>query len=218
MKKIAVIAGTPIDTNMGIDCINFYNKINNGAYDPICLNAFENPRQCHVFQMASFEEKDEIMSKLFKKGINQGCEIFFIYCNSLSAAYDYKTLGERLNVKVITPLMAYAKLAEKYKKIGVIAANNQATAGIEKAFTDANQNCYVNGIGMLQLVEAVESEMPAAEIVSKFELKKLAEFFKDNNAEALVLGCTHFPYFKDELKRVCDLEIIDPAEIMYNMI
>jgi len=30
-----------------------------------------------------------------------------------------------------------------------------------------------------------------------------------------VLGCTHFPYLKEELEKVCSLPVIDPADMMY---
>jgi glutamate racemase len=35
-------------------------------------------------------------------------------------------------------------------------------------------------------------------------------------AEALVLGCTHFPYIKDELAKLTSLPIVDPAGEMFN--
>jgi glutamate racemase len=34
-------------------------------------------------------------------------------------------------------------------------------------------------------------------------------------AEAVLLGCTHFPYFKDEFKMCCRVPVIDPADMMY---
>ena len=34
-------------------------------------------------------------------------------------------------------------------------------------------------------------------------------------AEALLLGCTHFPCLREELEKICRLPIIDPADMMY---
>jgi len=219
MRKIAVIAGTPVDTQMGTDYLVSKTLATGRDYSVFPYNAFENPRDCHNFQMASQAEKEKFFTNLFNEAkAEHGIEDFFIYCNSLSAAFDFEALATKLGVKVVTPLMAYKKLAQKYEKLAVIAANNQATAGIEKAFTDANPSCYVLGLGMLNLVEAVESKKPEAEIIEKYSLSSLANFFKANKAQALILGCTHFPYFEEALAKATDLPIINPADIMFEMI
>lgn len=210
MKKLSVIAGTPVDTRMGVDYIS-----RKGGFEPVYMPCFDNPRMCHVFQMSDEAEKYAFMEKHFKKGMAEGIDEFFIYCNSLSGAFDFGKLAETLGVKVVTPLDAYKKLAKSYSRLGVIAANSQATAGIEKAFTGENPSCYIMGLGMLQLVEAVESKMPQAEIVEKYSLDGLVDFFNANGAEALLLGCTHFPYFKDAIRGI---KVIDPADVMYELL
>ena len=58
-------------------------------------------------------------------------------------------------------------------------------------------------------------EATTAEIVKKFELSAMTEYMKASGAEAVILGCTHFPHFKKELVAVCNLKIIDPADEMY---
>ena len=45
-------------------------------------------------------------------------------------------------------------------------------------------------------------------------LAELAAWFLGCGAQALVLGCTHFPYFKGALAARTDLALIDPAEEM----
>ena len=210
MDKLAIIAGTPVDTQMGVNYIK-----TRGGYEAIYLPAFDCPRDCHIFQMADDDYKKEKMQQLFNKAIDQGCSKFFIYCNSLSSAFDYNKLAEEMGVCCVTPLNAYEKIANKYDKLAVIAANNQATCGIEKVFTNVNPSCYVIGLGILSLVEAIESKMAPAEIVSKFKLPQLIDFFNNAGCQALVLGCTHFPYFKNQLSGI---KIIDPADIMYDLI
>ena len=37
-------------------------------------------------------------------------------------------------------------------------------------------------------------------------------------AEALVLGCTHFPYFKEALAARTALPLVDPAEEMLRLL
>lgn len=216
MRKLGVIAGTPVDTGMGVDYIK-----KRGGFEPIYLPAFDNPRQCHIFQMAHFAEKKVEMSKLFDKGIAEGCEEFFIYCNSLSSAFDFEGLGEEYGVKVVTPLTAYRIIAKKYNTIGLIAANNQATAGIEKALTHENPACYVYGMGLLSVVEAIEAKKLSSAIVQEFALDELLDFFIRSHAQGMILGCTHFPYLKEPLTKLAKemdpkFDIIDPADIMYD--
>ena len=216
MRKLGVIAGTPVDTSMGVEYIK-----KRGGFEPIYLPAFDNPRQCHVFQMYHFAEKKAEMSKLFEKGIELGCKDFFIYCNSLSASFDFESLGEEYGVKVVTPITAYRQIAKKYNTVGLIAANNQATGGIEKALTHENPACYVYGMGLLSVVEAIEAGKDSYEIVRDFAIDELIDFFIRSRAQAMILGCTHFPYLKDVIVKVAEamdpnFDIIDPADIMYD--
>jgi len=220
-KRIAVIAGTPVDTQMGVDFLNKKDK----SIDTIYLPLEDNPRACHIFQMKSDEEKYRQMKDHFNKGLSMGADGFFIYCNSLSAAFDFKGLANDMNVICITPLDAYEKIALDYECCGLIAANNQATAGIEKTLTKANPNCYVLGSGLLFLVEEIEKgfrnegpDYTPDSIVKRHSIKKLCEFFKENGAQCLILGCTHFPFIHKALEAVTDLKIIDPADIMYQLI
>ena len=54
-----------------------------------------------------------------------------------------------------------------------------------------------------------------AEIVKKCGLADLLGYMEACGAEAVVLGCTHFPYLKDELAKLTDLPLIDPADRMF---
>ncbi|MBR5756846.1 MAG: aspartate/glutamate racemase family protein [Firmicutes bacterium] len=213
MKKIAVIAGTPIDTQMGVSYIE-----KKGEFEPVFLPCFENPRQCHVFQMQSAEEKEQKMTEHFLAGKELGAEAFFIYCNSLAGAFDYDAFSNKTGYKTVTPLNAYARLAKDYSRVGVIAANNQATAGIERAFTNANEGCYVYGTGLLDMVEAIENKTAPEEICRQFRLKDLFAYYEAIGAQAIVLGCTHFPYIKEAAEKLTDLPVIDPADIMHDIL
>ncbi len=212
-KKVAVIAGTPVDTQMGVDYLN-----KRGGFEPLFLPAFDEPRTCHVFQMQDQIQKEKVMKALFIKGLGMGAGSFFIYCNSLSGAFDYDEFGKQMKVNTVTPLNAYARLAKDYKRVGVIAANASGLAGIERAFTNANEGCYVYGTGLLDMVEAIESKEAPADICERFRLGELFSYLKGLGAEAIVLGCTHFPYIKEEAAKLTELPIIDPADVMYSVL
>ena len=96
-----------------------------------------------------------------------------------------------------------------------MAANNLSAHGIEEALMAANPDIYMIGTGNMAIVRAIEDEMPPEEIVDKCGIADLLKYFEACGAEALVLGCTHFPYFKEELEKLTSLPIIDPADEMF---
>ena len=67
-------------------------------------------------------------------------------------------------------------------------------------------------------MESVESGAAPAEIVERHHLPELAAWFRLCGAEALLLGCTHFPYFKAALAERTDLPLLDPAEEMVRLL
>lgn len=71
---------------------------------------------------------------------------------------------------------------------------------------------------MLPLVLSIEKKISPDDIIKIHDLKKLCEWFSSNGAEALLLGCTHFPYIYEELKKVSVIPIIDPSKKMIELL
>ena len=209
--KVAVIAGTPVDTQMGVDFLHMKDPSLETLYCPLAGT----PRECHLFQISEESEKIKQISLIYRKAMERGADNFFIYCNSLSSSVDFGSISDSFNIATVTPMDAYRLIAEKYNTIGVLAANNQSTKGIEDRFTATNPNGYVIGLGNLKLTEAVEHGTPPSQIAELFDLADICRFFKASGCEAVVLGCTHFPWFKNEISALTDLPVIDPADIMY---
>ncbi len=209
--KIAVVAGTPVDTQMGVD----YLHRKNAEIETVFLPMGSCPRETYTFQMSDHDAKIKETEERFLPLLDQGVDAFFVYCNSLGATVDYDTIAAKHNIKIITTRNAYARLAAVYENVGVIAANNHTTEWIETIFTSVNPNCYVCGTGFLKLVEAVETKLEPSELVSRFRLADLCRIYEVAGCQAVALGCTHFPYFKKALQAVTTLSVFDPADIMY---
>lgn len=135
-----------------------------------------------------------------------------LYCNSLSATIDAHGLAEERGLRVWTPMDVYGEIALQHRRIGVLAANCQGAAGVERAMVNASPETLVFGAGVLPLVLGVEAGTPPEELVEDCGLGLLLRFFEDNGAEAVVLGCTHFPYVKQALGKRTGLPVLDPAE------
>lgn len=211
-KRVAVIAGTPVDTKMGVDFLALKSLSASGY--PVSST----PEEQSALQIQSPMKLEEEVRNILRRVKGEGIETVMVYCNSMSAAVDMDRLASEENVKIITPFTAYRKIAAEYDLLGLMAANNQSAAGIEKVLQNENPKCDVFGLGALPLVVEIEKGTPPEKIVEKFSLKSIMEFFNENKVEAIILGCTHFPYFQVELEKLTDILIIDPAELMYERI
>ena len=121
-------------------------------------------------------------------------------------------------MRIVTPLEVYRALAPRYRRLGLIAANAQGLAGIERTLYAANPTLELLGSCLLPVVVDIEAGLDPAELVERHHLPDLAEWMRRCGMEALVLGCTHFPYFKDALAARTSIPLLDPAEEMVRLL
>ena len=197
MEPIAVLAGTPVDTRMGVDVLSAAGL--SGVPFPISPD----PREQTAFQISSPAEKHCTALAILDQARAQGCRKAFVYCNSLSASVDFDALARETGMRIVTPLHVYRNLAPRYHALAFIAANAQGLAGIERVLLDANP-----------ALDTLSAGAPPKELVQRHRLAELCDWFAACGMEALVLGCTHFPYFKEALARRTSLPLIDPAAEM----
>ena len=103
MEKIAVIAGTPIDTLMGAEFLK--SKGLETEEFPVS----ENPVEQTKFQSMPQETKELEMKKIIKTIKSKGIEKILVYCNSLSSAVDMEKLSKEEEIVIVTPMDAYKK-------------------------------------------------------------------------------------------------------------
>ena len=112
----------------------------------------------------------------------------------------------------------YGETARRYRRLGVLAANSQGAAGVERAMVNASPETRVFGASNLELVLGVEAGRPPEDLVRDCGLEMLLHFFERNGAEAVVLGCTHFPYVKEALQKRTALPVLDPGERLAELV
>lgn len=213
MEPIIVMAGTPVDTQMGMDCLAAHGLT--GLFCPVS----ENPNQQTAFQISSMEEKIRAVTALLQTAQQDyGCKQAFIYCNSLSGSVDFGPIARATGLKIVTPLDVYRRWAAQYHSLAVIAANAQGTAGIERTLLTANPELTLRTAGLLPVVLSIEAGDAPDALVEQHRLTELCDWYARVGAEALVLGCTHFPYFKAALADRIALPILDPAEEMVRLL
>lgn len=211
-EKIACMAGTPVDTGMGASLLS------KNGYEVFCYPIDENPVEQMKFQISSADSKYNVILNILNKIKSNGIKKVLVYCNSLSSAVDFNKLSSEVGINIVTPLNVYEMEAKNYKSIAILAANAVATKKIEEIYIKANKDIEIISIGMLPLVLSIEKKISPDEIIKIHDLKKLCEWFSSNGAEALLLGCTHFPYIYEALERVSGISIIDPSKKMIELL
>ena len=209
---IAVLAGTPVDTQMGVDVLTEAGL--SGTAFPLSAD----PRQQTAFQHSSPAEKQGRTLAVLRQAMDRGCEKALVYCNSLSAAVDFPALARETGMKIVTPLDIYRGLAPRYRRLALIAANAQGLSGIERVLLAANPALDTLSAAALPVVLAIERGQDPDQLVEAHHLAQLADWFAACGMEALLLGCTHFPYFKEALARRTSLPLIDPTQEMLELL
>ena len=151
--------------------------------------------------------------------IEKGCEIIVVACNTATAA-AISTLREEFPIKFIgmEPAIKPAAQATKTGVVGVLAPAGtlKATKYIDTRAKWAQNVKIVEhiGQGFVELVENGSVCGPAAETTVSASLKPLL----DAGADTIVLGCTHYPFLIDTIKKVAsetypdrEITVIDPA-------
>ena len=207
--KVGAFAGTHEDTRMGVELLR------ERGFETLSYPISKNPKDQSLLQYYSREELTRLVEEKIVDAKKSGGEKIFIYCNSLSASIDLEDLSHGQNIQIITPLDFYKDLDSKYKKLIILAANSKSAHGVDALLCQKNFRDTIS-IGILSLVEEIEKKTAPEEIIKKLGLRDLFNFFNkmEERPDGIILACTHFPYMKEEFKKLTDIEILDPAEDM----
>lgn len=154
----------------------------------------------------------------------QGCQIVVIACNSASA-YSLRSLRAKydheLTIVGLVPAIKPAVLASKSKKIAVLAT--QATLNGDLLAEVIEQHAIKACVEVIKmadptLVPWVEKGMPEGDRAYQ-ALKDIIIQVLNQGADHLVLGCTHFPFFKEKIQALApQLILIDSGNAIANRV
>ncbi|MCW3992195.1 MAG: aspartate/glutamate racemase family protein [Candidatus Bathyarchaeota archaeon] len=116
-------------------------------------------------------------------------------------------------VGVIEPGSESAVRASKNDRIGVIATEGTIKSrAYQRAIRSLNPNALVLGRGCQRFVELFESGRTKGEEVEEIAVKCLTPLLKEG-IDTLVLGCTHFHFLEDVIRKVAgeSVTIVDPS-------
>ncbi len=152
----------------------------------------------------------EAVEHLFDK---ENCGLIIIACNTASARALREIQKEFKHKKILGVLIPAAEEVINFKKVGVLATEGTvASKTFVKEINKLNKNVKVfqNSAPMLvPLIEAGEKDV-------KTFLVEYLEPLLNKNIGALILGCTHYPILKKEIKKLVGpgVKLISQDEIV----
>ncbi len=147
---------------------------------------------------------------------NQGVKMLVVACNSATAAglSAYQATCEQPVLGVIEPGVRSALAMSKNGRIGVIGtAGTINSSEYEKALRKNNGHLHIVSKACPMFVLLVENNL-----VETPEAKKVAHEYLDpiveENIDALILGCTHYPLMENLIQEVVgpSVNLINSAE------
>jgi glutamate racemase len=152
--------------------------------------------------------------------LQQNCKLILIACNSASAAaYELarEYVGSKARViNVIDPVVDYIKERYEGKTVGLIGTKQTVLSNVYKKKVDAlNRNIILKSLATPLLAPMIEEGFVDNSISESI----IARYLSDpdlEGIEALILGCTHYPLIKKQIKNYYgdSVEIVDTSEIV----
>jgi glutamate racemase len=146
--------------------------------------------------------------------IAQGCKVIVVACNTASAValHALRERYPKVPILGLEPAVKPAISLSKTKVVGVMAT----PATFQGRLFRATVGRYAAGVHLVEqvclgLADCVESG------ASEEDLERLLKGFLEPmlaaNADTIVLGCTHYPFVLDTIRRLAgpDRRVIDPA-------
>lgn len=150
---------------------------------------------------------------------NKGCKALVVACNSASAsAYDLlkEYTGKRVEIiNVIDPMIEF--IGKNFAKscVGLIGTKRTVESGIyTRKMNSLDVDIKIKPVATPLLVPMIEEGF----FNQKISHDIIEKYLSDQafaNMRALILGCTHYPLIKTEIKDILknEVEILDSSEI-----
>lgn len=162
--------------------------------------------------------KEEIISLCIKNTehlISLGCKIIIIACNTATTnAITYLRNHYQIPFIGIEPAIKPAALMSKTNSIGILATKGTLSS---KLFHETSKDLALDinitevvGEGLVTLIENGDIGMAQTTNLLKKYLKPMLAA----NIDCLVLGCSHYPYLIEQLKKLLpsNIQIIDSGQ------
>jgi glutamate racemase len=140
-----------------------------------------------------------------------------VACNTAAsvASHLFERHADVPFVDPVTPICRWLKTDGKYRHVGVMAtpatvASNRY-ANLLSALQAPVELSQIACGNLATIIEAGEGDTLACEAL----LRQFTQPLNEQRVEAVILGCTHYPYVMDKVAALMpDAEVLDPAVFM----
>lgn len=133
--------------------------------------------------------------------INKGCKLIVIACNTATTAAIQHIRGQvELAIIGVEPAIKPAATRSKKGRIGVLATQRTTDSKRTHELIALYANhCEVSLQACPGLVEIIESN---AQPTDQYLLKNYLQPLLEKDIDALVLGCTHYPFLRKQIQHI----------------
>lgn len=163
------------------------------------------------------EEIRTLAERAVRELVDRGCKMVVVACNTATAAAieHLRSTFTELPIVGLEPAVKPACAMTHTKVVGVVATE-RSLQGEKFLSTLARYGEGVEvvkavGRGFVEAVEQDREDEPATEAM----VREVLEPIIARGADVIVLGCTHYPFLKDTIRRVVGdraVEVIDSGE------
>lgn len=160
----------------------------------------------------SDEELFKITSGVVDYLIDKGCKLIVIACNTATTRCMKYLRNKYKNIVFVGTVPAIKVACDKEFKNTLVMATpatieSERTSELIRDNKREDQNIYLVSCPLLARAIEVGDKKEIEEI-----LKTTFSEYKDKNIDSIVLGCTHYPFIKEEiLKEMPGVSLIDGA-------
>ncbi|MBB6459164.1 glutamate racemase [Flammeovirga kamogawensis] len=153
--------------------------------------------------------------------IAKGAKIIVVACNTATAA-AIEFLRNKYTIPFVgmEPAIKTAALASSTKAVGVLATEGTFSG---RLFNETKEK-YAKGVNVIiqagkGMVDLVENQLIGTPTSHKVLAGLLVEMIT-HNVDHIVLGCTHYPFLKNDIQEIVgsEVKLIDPAPAVVRQI
>lgn len=145
-----------------------------------------------------------------------------VACNTISVT-ALESLRERFkNIPIIgtVPAIKVAASVTRNKRIGLLATTATVNHPYSKKLIEEFAGgCQVFNRADPKLIDFIEKKYFNATEKERLDaVREAADFFRENDCDTVILGCTHFTHIAEEMRKACGkgIEVVDSRDGVAN--
>lgn len=176
----------------------------------------------HSFAPYGDKSPQQIQERTLKitQQLNQehALDCIIIACNTAST-HSLDIIRQHINIPIIgvVPAVKTAASISVNQRIGILATPATVNGQyIDSLISEFSPNAHITKLGTIELVAMAEDKL-LGRMPNTQHLKTIISPFIQQQCDTVVLGCTHFPFLKEELKAICPkVRFIDSSQAIAN--